>query len=524
MADQRRGTLFTWSGRGSYWCCQCSYLTEHKALHLKAKRTFQDIFGQSRKAGDEWLVTVKDAEIHVPDVYEQVIGEVDITALGNREWCIVINPVDDLGQPRLGMREVRKGRTSFFLHPGESLEEGIQEIYVLSDQEALLLRAVEVFNEVEGDNVIERKPGDLWMIKGPRDYIPNVEVEILEGRKSIPLDKNEGLYIRNLQTGELRLVRGPQVYLLDPNEELWKKELSPEVWELLTEKRDPVAERNKHHSNVDEEYHLGAKTVKVSKQDEIRVLPRDKTRAVTFNVPQNSVVQIHDYKARVARTVFGPDLVMLEPEEEFTVLSLSGGKPKRGNVIQALALLLGPDFMTDIFTVETSDHARLKLQLSYNWHFDVDTNDDQAVNRMFKVIDFVGDVCKSIASRVRGAVANEKFDEFHRNSAWIIRNAVFGQDDEGHIRDEFRVKTNNLVITNIDIQSVEPIDEQTLQSLQKSVQIAIQITTDAQEAAARQDAERIEQEANARLERQVIVDQVAAEIERKNYYNHKQKM
>ena len=27
--------------------------------------------------------------------------------------------------------------------------------------------------------------------------------------------------------------------------------------------------------------------------------------------------------------------------------------------------------MTDIITVETSDHARLSLQLSYNWHFEV---------------------------------------------------------------------------------------------------------------------------------------------------------
>ncbi|WP_229415141.1 hypothetical protein [Moorena bouillonii] len=35
---------------------------------------------------------------------------------------------------------------------------------------------------------------------------------------------------------------------------------------------------------------------------------------------------------------------------------------------------------------------------------------------------------KAIASRVRGAVAGEKFDEFHRNSARIIRQAVFGTD------------------------------------------------------------------------------------------------
>ena len=29
--------------------------------------------------------------------------------------------------------------------------------------------------------------------------------------------------------------------------------------------------------------------------------------------------------------------------------------------------MLGPDFMTDIIIVETSDHARLSLQVAYNW-------------------------------------------------------------------------------------------------------------------------------------------------------------
>jgi hypothetical protein len=69
----------------------------------------------------------------------------------------------------------------------------------------------------------------------------------------------------------------------------------------------------------------------------------------------------------INRVVFGPELVMLGPDEQFTQLSLSGGKPKKTNQIRALCLLLGPDFCTDIIVVETADHARLQLQLSYNW-------------------------------------------------------------------------------------------------------------------------------------------------------------
>lgn len=48
-----------------------------------------------------------------------------------------------------------------------------------------------------------------------------------------------------------------------------------------------------------------------------------------------------------------------------------------------------------------------------------------------------------------------------------------------------RFDQNRLVISSVDIQSVEPVDQRTRDALQKSVQLAIEITTNAQEAAAR---------------------------------------
>ena len=37
-----------------------------------------------------------------------------------------------------------KGEKSFFLKPGEDLEDGIQDMYVLADDEGLVLKALEV--------------------------------------------------------------------------------------------------------------------------------------------------------------------------------------------------------------------------------------------------------------------------------------------------------------------------------------------------------------------------------------------
>jgi len=163
------------------------------------------------------------------------------------------------------------------------------------------------------------------------------------------------------------------------------------------------------------------------------------------------------------------------------------------------------------------------LKLSYNWHFDVKKeNNSKEAEAIFSVPDFIGDFCKAIASRVRGSVAQRSFDDFHKNSAELIRTAVFGRDGEA-VRNTLRFKANNLVITNIDIQSVEPVDSKTRDALQKSVQLAIEITTKSQEAAARHQAEKLEQEARGVLERQKITDESLAEGSRKNLLSLKAK-
>jgi major vault protein len=459
---------------------QAKVLTDKRALHLRANKTFTDVFGIKRKAGEEWLVTINHAETHIPDVNEELVGEVRVTTLSNRQYTVVLDPLDKKGRPQLSMKELRVGPASFFLQPGERLESGIQNIYVLGSEEALLLRSRETFEDTSG----LRKPGDLWMIIGPCDYVPPIEVEVVEKRRSIPLDENEGIYVRDLHTGKVRAVIG-QSYLLKANEELWEKELPQKVEELLARDRSSGSSRAPSSRST--------------------ILPsasgRDKTRLVTYRTPHGAAVQIYDYKDNKARIVFGPELVALMPDEHFTVVTLSGDVPKRPNVIDSLALLLGPDFMTDVVIVETSDHARLSLKLSYNWHFDVNKEDAESASSIFRVPDFVGDACKAIASRVRGAVAGVSFDKFHKNSSDVIRAAVFGIDPETEqVRNRFFFAANNLVITNIDIQSVEPVDQRTRDALQKSVQLAQSAAVEATgqataEAKARAEAAQIEGEA-----------------------------
>lgn len=85
------------------------------------------------------------------------------------------------------------------------------------------------------DNITGKtyKPGQTWMIRGPIDMIPSTKVEIVEDRKAIPLSENEGVYVRDLQTGEVNLVRGPRTFLLGERQAWWEKPMVADVERLL---------------------------------------------------------------------------------------------------------------------------------------------------------------------------------------------------------------------------------------------------------------------------------------------------
>jgi major vault protein len=150
-------------------------------------------------------------------------------------------------------------------------------------------------------------------------------------------------------------------YLLGENEERWEKNMPQIVEDLIAVSQAGL----RWKKNWDEK-------LKAFIDPVIPPFRRDKTQLVTFKVPHNSAIQLFDYKAMKQRVLFGPDLVMLEPYEQFTVISMSAGRPKREGAQKALYLNLGPDFMTDIITVETADHAKISLTLTYSWKFSFD--------------------------------------------------------------------------------------------------------------------------------------------------------
>jgi major vault protein len=423
-------------------------LDDEKSLYLMADRNFVDVYGNKRKAGEEWIITNQISNSHIIDVHEVLVECRNRIILKEDEYCVLLDPWCEKTKTNLlGEMKLIKGVASFFLNPGERLRDiengnSIKKAKILDENEGYLVQAIQDL-EYEGK---KRVAGEKWMIQGPKKFIPLIDLEIIrdEKRVKIPLDKNEGIYIRNKETGKIFKHMGSS-YFLSPDEELWNKEL-PE--------------------NIEEKY-----------LSDMNLQTRDKSRIIKYNCPFNSIMQIYNLKTKKNRIIFGPDFAVLDPEEEFTLLSLSGGTPKVSGVVKTLYLNLGPRFSTDKFTVETIDHTKLELVVSYDWIFDIKHLDENSALKIFTIRDFIGDMVKTLASKIRSTIATISFEEFHKNSDVYIHRAVFGENLLGKMNKDFRFEDYNLIVNNVDIRNVEPIDQITKSLLQKSVSLAIELTT-----------------------------------------------
>ena len=148
------------------------------ALHLQANVSFVDekAGGVHRKSGEEWIVTRDQFETYIPDTTETVTKVVHLNILNHRQWCTIQDPLDpETGKNLLGEVKYVRGPTTFFLQPGESFTAAIQDVIVLSPNHACAVHAKESFTDHTGK---KRNAGDKWLVYGPGEYWPPVQVSI----------------------------------------------------------------------------------------------------------------------------------------------------------------------------------------------------------------------------------------------------------------------------------------------------------------------------------------------------------
>ena len=338
---------------------------------------------------DTGNVSTREGECKIVlDYDEAIVGNIEDKVVVKENWFAVIkNPLSNDGSTiQYGEREVRTGPNRFALHFGEKVED-LREEYVLTKYDALLVKALNDF----GDH----KVGDEYLIKGAGKFIPCKHEEVKYELKGISLSDTEGKYVQDKDTGDARLVEGTEeseIYFLKSNERMFRKELT-----------------------LDELVALGLKTQ--SSRDGVRVLTRqaanssfleDSSNALVLELEDNELVYIYD--GSESRIEQGPKTTFLGPYERPKILNLSGGRPIEPNALKIALLKLGPDFIYDEIVVRTKDNARLRLNVTYKWRFDFDSDN---LKKAFSIDDFVGYAAETLSSEIRSVAAKYDFEEFH---------------------------------------------------------------------------------------------------------------
>lgn len=291
-------------------------------------------------------------------------------------------------------------------------------------------------------------------------YYPRPEHAIItyDGKMmhhAIAIPEGEGRYIMNRLTGEIKTVKGPQMYLPDPRlEVVVKRKLSRRQCELmypgnkealayneqLSERAVEKAAKNSM-SFMDE---LTAFSINSSINDTLANLEAKanisrgtsytKPRTITLDNKFDGVVTTDVWtgyavnvisKDGTRKVVCGPQTVMLDYDQTLEELQLSTGRPKTtDNMIHTCFLRHENNKVSDLIHVETKDFVRCSIKVSYCVDFDKNYQD-----KWFNVDNYIKFMCDRERSLMKKAVKNYTIEELNQNYVDIIRNVAVNKRD-----------------------------------------------------------------------------------------------
>ncbi|KAL0484708.1 major vault protein MVP [Acrasis kona] len=395
---------------------------------------------------------------------EQKLGEVvQCRIVTKDEYAIIKNPYNQATkQLEMGDRKVVVGPTAIALQYGESFEV-VEHVHILAKNQALRLTALQSHDD--------KSAGTVWQVKGPCRFIPNKYTQVQRVIDAILINQNEGIYVIDTETSTKKLIKGPRAYLLEASEELYYKQYSQSEISALN----------------------------------LSLVP--KYQATSITIQKSHVVCILDADKN-ERVVVGPSSVLLSPEEHVKCLELSAGKPKIPKQIKAAIIKLGPDFMTDTFEVRTRDNAALHLVLTYKWMLDEDEP-----HKVFSLPDFIGYACTTLCSSIREEAAMYTFEQFHSKTVEIIRGVLFKNHEmmsNGEKKTVFGLLFDeiNLLISEVDVKSVKPVNSEINKLLNQSIKSNMIIVCNKMEQDANKEAEKEKIKAESEIQkiRESLID------------------
>ncbi len=381
--------------------------------------------------------------------------------LGEKEYCVLVDP-DGKREIKVGPARVFPGPYDTFMIKGS--KNRVYDAYELLPQRALWLRVISAISRAEmADKMprgvqLEREmyyPGDELLLTGVSGFFfPFNEIEVLSPRtgeavvgndhsdvfiEAIGIDQKSGIYVRDLTTGEVRLIRGKQSYLVDPRKEIHiTRSISAGDWNLWIAPAEP-------HKQTD-----AAITT---------------PWAVSVVVPHNTAALATSAAAQ--RIIEGPCVTLLEYEETLVPLKLSTGTPKDDDeILETCFLRTVGNRVSDMIDIETSDFVRIRVRTSYTVTFRREERD-----RWFNCENYIQVMCDHLRSIVRSRTRTVPLSSLWPEIATVVRDTILGPRGEGG---EGRRKgrafdENGMAVTEVEVLEAS-IEDAAIAQMMQAVQ------------------------------------------------------
>jgi len=390
------------------------------------------------------IKNVEGPQLFTLDSHEEAVAKDSDSAqiqkkitIGADSWIAIGNPYNaDSASYEMGSRKILKGPLMYSLKRYESILSR-SSAFILQKSQSMSLQATHDHDdtvEVNGKMVtVRRKAGEKWLLKGEATVIPTIyQNVVMKPSPAIAIQQNEGVYILNLRTQEVRIVEGPRSIFLDVDEELWTKELSAVEHDTLF-----ASEKAMHYLSHYDNY-LVTKAIKLTSDEAMCVL---------------------DYSNDTEKYLVGPQNYMLRPHEHIKSVTLSGNTPKEEMFLQIAKVKIGPAFSTDMVSVRTHDNVELEITIQYKWGFTIpkqlfasrcitakmtakdkqyyaDHKIENPFGMMTKMFsgDFIGYMCQSMRSRIRSLASQVPYEQFVKDTANLIKDGAPGSSVKGVFR------------------------------------------------------------------------------------------
>lgn len=432
------------------------------------------------------------------------------------------------------------------------------ETFVTSPKGGYVFRAVElspisgIYVKViaeykDGENGSVHPVGEELFITGKDQmiYYPRPEHAIITYdnkmmHHAIAIPEGEGRYIMNRLTGEIKTVKGPQMYLPDPRYEVVvKRKLSRHQCELMYPGNDEALAYNMSLTEKSLEKSLKAMSIDEftaystsnsisdtlanleAKANISRGTSYTKPRTITLDTKYEGVVTTDVWtgyavnvisKDGTREVVCGPRTVMLDYDQTLEELQLSTGRPKNTDrLIRTCFLRHENNKVGDRITVETKDFVTCNVDVSYCVDFDKDY-----IDKWFNVDNYVKFMTDRERSLMKRAVKNYTIEEFYQHYVDIIRNVAIARD-MAELEDETKAAhagrffpENGMYVSECEVLSISverDIEQMLIEHQREMVQRSLELSTaDKRVQVAEQLA--VAQKKENELESQKLVDKM----------------